>query len=88
MSGKGKPGVTGESAKHVRSSSDTGHWLYRSKPHRYLFLLYREPPNLDMNKNDLGGDEAEQRLHFQPSVFAEKHGLTLVGLNWMTCNAD
>lgn len=41
-----------------------------------------------MSKDDLGGDEAEQRLHFQPSVFAEKHGLTLVGVNWMTCTAD
>ncbi|KAB5530279.1 phosphatidylethanolamine-binding protein [Coniochaeta sp. 2T2.1] len=59
-----------------------------SKPHRYLFLLYREPRNLDLSKNDLDGDELEQRRQFKPSVFAEKHGLTLVGVNWMTCSAD
>lgn len=41
-----------------------------------------------MSKDDLDGDGPEQRRHFQPSVFAEKHGLTLVGVNWMTCSAD
>ena len=41
-----------------------------------------------MSKDDLDGDEPEQRRHFKPSVFAEKHGLTLVGVNWMRCSAD
>ncbi|KAH8910372.1 PEBP-like protein [Coniochaeta sp. PMI_546] len=59
-----------------------------SDPHRYIFLLYREPRNLDMSKNDVDGDEPHQRRHFKPSVFAEKHGLALVGVNWMTCHAD
>jgi hypothetical protein len=60
----------------------------RSTPHRCLFLLYREPKNLDMSKDDLGGDELGQRRGFKPEVFAEKHGLVLVGLKWMTCGAD
>lgn len=41
-----------------------------------------------MSKNDLGGDEPDQRRHFKPSVFAERHSLVLVGVNWMRCFAD
>ncbi|KAI1344209.1 phosphatidylethanolamine-binding protein [Xylariaceae sp. FL0016] len=59
-----------------------------SKPHRYLFLLYREPKNLVLTKNDLGGEEFTQRRSFKPSEFAEKHNLVLVGVNWMTCAGD
>ncbi|OIW35686.1 PEBP-like protein [Coniochaeta ligniaria NRRL 30616] len=59
-----------------------------SDPHRCLFLLYREPRNLDMSKDDLDGDEPDQRRNFKPSVFAEQHGLVLVGVNWMRCSAD
>ncbi|KAI8961955.1 PEBP-like protein [Daldinia sp. FL1419] len=59
-----------------------------SKPHRYLFLLYREPAGLSLVKEDVGGDEFVQRRSFKPAEFAEKHGLRLVGINWMTCAGD
>ncbi|KAI1801201.1 PEBP-like protein [Daldinia bambusicola] len=59
-----------------------------SKPHRYLFLLYREPAGLSLAKEDVGGEEFVQRRSFKPVEFAEKHGLKLVGVNWMTCAGD
>ncbi|OTA68600.1 PEBP-like protein [Hypoxylon sp. EC38] len=59
-----------------------------SKPHRYLFLLYREPSGLALSKEDVGGEEFVQRRSFKPGEFAEKHGLRLVGVNWMTCAGD
>ncbi|KDN62999.1 putative phosphatidylethanolamine-binding protein [Colletotrichum sublineola] len=59
-----------------------------SKPHRYLFLLYREPQGLDLKKEDVGGEEFVQRRSWKPAEFAEKHGLKLVGVNWMTCAGD
>ncbi|KAI0014998.1 phosphatidylethanolamine-binding protein [Xylariomycetidae sp. FL0641] len=60
-----------------------------SKPHRYLFLLYREPAGgVQATKEDLGGDEFVQRRSFKPQEFAERKGLVLVGVNWMTCAGD
>ncbi|KAI0106628.1 PEBP-like protein [Daldinia grandis] len=59
-----------------------------SKPHRYLFLLFREPAGLSLAKGDVGGEEFVQRRSFKPAGFAEKHGLSLVGVNWMTCAGD
>ncbi|KAK2020385.1 phosphatidylethanolamine-binding protein [Colletotrichum zoysiae] len=59
-----------------------------SKPHRYLFLLYREPQGLDLKKEDVGGEEFVERRSWKPAEFAEKHGLKLVGVNWMTCAGD
>ncbi|KAI1500756.1 phosphatidylethanolamine-binding protein [Biscogniauxia marginata] len=59
-----------------------------SKPHRYLFLLYREPDGLSLVKEDVGGEEFVQRRSFKPCEFSEKHGLRLVGVNWMTCAGD
>ncbi|XXH03045.1 hypothetical protein Hte_009435 [Hypoxylon texense] len=59
-----------------------------SKPHRYLFLLYREPSGLALAKEDVGGEEFVQRRSFRPAEFAAKHGLRLVGVNWMTCAGD
>ncbi|RYP75482.1 hypothetical protein DL771_002367 [Monosporascus sp. 5C6A] len=59
-----------------------------SKPHRYLFLLFREPEGLALTKEDVGGEEFVQRRSFKPAEFAEKHGLTLVSVNWMTCAGD
>ncbi|KAI5926509.1 phosphatidylethanolamine-binding protein [Camillea tinctor] len=59
-----------------------------SKPHRYLFLLYREPQGLQLSKEDVGGEEFVQRRSFKPAEFAQKHGLQLVGVNWMTCAGD
>ena len=70
----------------------TGSFLSRlsshsSKPHRYLFLLYREPESLSLLKEDVGG-EFVQRRSFRPAEFADKHGLGLVAVNWMTCAGD
>ncbi|KAI8625314.1 phosphatidylethanolamine-binding protein [Xylariaceae sp. FL1651] len=59
-----------------------------SKPHRYLFLLYREPEGLNLSKEDVGGEEFVQRRSFQPVEYAERHGLRLVGVNWMYCAGD
>ncbi|KAK6842777.1 phosphatidylethanolamine-binding protein [Apiospora arundinis] len=60
-----------------------------SKPHRYLFLLYQEPDDMQaLRKADVGGDEFVQRRSFDAAVFAARHGLTLVGMNWMTCAGD
>ncbi|KAI1828177.1 phosphatidylethanolamine-binding protein [Xylaria intraflava] len=59
-----------------------------SKPHRYLFLLYREPESLSLLKEDVGGEEFVQRRSFRPDEFAARHGLHLVGLNWMYCAGD
>lgn len=61
---------------------------HSSKPHRYLFLLFRESRPLDLTKDDIGGEEFEQRRSFQPAEAASKFGLTLVGVNWMKCAAD
>ncbi|KAI0976082.1 phosphatidylethanolamine-binding protein [Xylaria arbuscula] len=59
-----------------------------SKPHRYLFLLYREPDELQLAKEDVGGEEFVHRRSFKPAQFAERHGLRLVGVNWMYCAGD
>lgn len=63
---------------------------HRSKPHRYLFVLFREPVlhGLDLKPEDVGGEEFTQRRSFKPAEFAKKHGLELVGVNWMTVAAD
>ncbi|KPM46455.1 hypothetical protein AK830_g206 [Neonectria ditissima] len=59
-----------------------------SKPHRYLFLLFRESPGLSIAKEDVGGEEFVQRRSFDPAKFIEKHQLRLVGLNWMLGAGD
>ncbi|KAI8954639.1 phosphatidylethanolamine-binding protein [Xylaria longipes] len=59
-----------------------------SKPHRYLFLLYREPEGLGLSKEDVGGEEFVQRRSFKPAEFAARHGLRLVAVNWMYCAGD
>ncbi|KAI1367776.1 phosphatidylethanolamine-binding protein [Xylaria arbuscula] len=59
-----------------------------SKPHRYLFLLYREPAGLSISKEDVGGEEFVQRRSFRPAEFAERYALRLVGVNWMYCAGD
>ena len=59
-----------------------------SKPHRYLFLLYRAPEGWQPTKEDVGGEEFVQRRSFKPAEFASAHGLQLVAMNWMTCAGD
>ncbi|KAF2682604.1 PEBP-like protein [Lentithecium fluviatile CBS 122367] len=60
-----------------------------SKPHRYMFLLYREPEGLkELTKEDVGGEEFVQRRSFGARKWVEKFGLELVGVNWMLGAGD
>ena len=54
-----------------------------SGPHRYLFLLFKEPQGFTIEKNDVGGEEFVDRRSFGAKDFVEKHGLELVGVQWM-----
>ncbi|KAM0522446.1 hypothetical protein ACHAPE_002036 [Trichoderma viride] len=59
-----------------------------SKPHRYLFLLFREPHGLALTKEDVGGEEFVQRRSFDAVKFVEKHQLQLVSVNWIKGAGD
>ncbi|OAA59925.1 phosphatidylethanolamine-binding protein [Cordyceps fumosorosea ARSEF 2679] len=59
-----------------------------SNPHRYLFLLYREPPGLALTRAEVGGDAFVERRSFDVAGFVAAHGLQLAGVNWMLCAAD
>lgn len=59
-----------------------------SKPHRYHFLLYREPQGFSLEKGDVGGEEFVERRSFGVQEFVKKHGLELVGVNWMLGAGD
>lgn len=59
-----------------------------SQPHRYLFLLFREPHGLALTKDDVGGEEFVQRRSFDAVTFIAKHQLRLVSLNWMKGAGD
>lgn len=60
-----------------------------SEPHRYLFLLYREPGDLkDLSKEDVGGEEFVERRSFGAEEWVRKWGLELVGVNWMLGAGD
>ncbi|RDW68829.1 YbhB/YbcL family Raf kinase inhibitor-like protein [Aspergillus mulundensis] len=59
-----------------------------SRPHRYLFLLFREPGGLVLSKEDVGGEEFVQRRSFGAKEWVERHGLSLVGVNWMLGAGD
>lgn len=60
-----------------------------SKPHRYLFLLYREPDELkELSKADVGGEEFVDRRSFGAKEWVEKWGLELVGVNFMLGAGD
>lgn len=61
---------------------------HSSKPHRYLFLLFREPKGLDLSKEEVGGEEFVQRRSFDPAVFVSENGLNLVSVNWMLGAGD
>jgi phosphatidylethanolamine-binding protein (PEBP) family uncharacterized protein len=54
-----------------------------SGPHRYLFLLFKEPQGFSISKDDVGGEEFVDRRSFGAKEFVEKHGLELVGVEWM-----
>jgi phosphatidylethanolamine-binding protein (PEBP) family uncharacterized protein len=59
-----------------------------STPHRYLFLLFREPASLDLAKEAVGGEEFVQRRSFDPVTFIKEHELKLVSVNWMRGAGD
>lgn len=59
-----------------------------SKPHRYLFLLFKEPEELSLKKEDVGGEEFVQRRSFAVKEWVEKNTLVLVGVNWMLGAGD
>lgn len=54
-----------------------------SGPHRYLFLLFREPAGLKLGKGDVGGEEFVQRRGFGAAEWVGKWGLEVVGVQWM-----
>lgn len=54
-----------------------------SGPHRYLFLLYREPEGVEIKKEDVGGDEFVERRSFKVGELVGRKGLELVGVQWM-----
>lgn len=62
--------------------------MSRSKPHRYLFLLYREPAGFSLSKEDVGGEEFVERRSFKADEFVARHELQLVGVNWMLGAGD
>jgi hypothetical protein len=61
---------------------------YSSDPHRYLFLLFREPEGLNLSKADVGGEEFVDRRSFPAAEWTAKHGLELAGVNWMLGAGD
>ncbi|KAI0390160.1 phosphatidylethanolamine-binding protein [Xylariaceae sp. FL0594] len=89
-----RPQGPGDSADATAAASELTTYLGPgpkddSKPHRYVFLLYREPRGgLSLSKEDVGGEEFTQRRSFKPAEFAERHSLRLVGVNWMYCAGD
>ncbi|KAF1938935.1 PEBP-like protein [Clathrospora elynae] len=54
-----------------------------SDPHRYLFLLFREPEGFEVQKGDVGGEEFVERRSFKVEEWVERMGLVLVGVQWM-----
>ncbi|KAH6855918.1 phosphatidylethanolamine-binding protein [Chaetomium sp. MPI-CAGE-AT-0009] len=54
-----------------------------SGPHRYLFLLFAEPEGLGLQAGDVGGEAFVERRSFGVDGFVERHGLRLVGVQWM-----
>ncbi|KAL4940080.1 hypothetical protein BDV06DRAFT_224432 [Aspergillus oleicola] len=59
-----------------------------SRPHRYLFLLFREPGGLALSKEDVGGEEFVQRRSFRAAEWIGANDLVLVGVNWMLGAGD
>ncbi|KAK3294168.1 phosphatidylethanolamine-binding protein [Chaetomium fimeti] len=54
-----------------------------SGPHRYLFLLFAEPEGLELRAGDVGGEAFVERRSFGVEEFVGRHGLRLVGVQWM-----
>lgn len=62
--------------------------MSRATPHRYVFLLYREPAGLELSAGDVGGEEFVERRSFKAVEFVEKQGLALVAVNWFSGVGD
>ncbi len=55
-----------------------------SGPHRYLFLVFLEPgEGLELEREDVGGEQFVERRSFGVEGFVERWGLRLVGVQWM-----
>jgi hypothetical protein len=54
-----------------------------SGPHRYLFLLFREPEGFEIGRGDVGGEEFVERRSFAVEEWVGRFGLVLVGVQWM-----
>lgn len=57
----------------------------RSGPHRYVFLLFREPKDFAPTIKDVGApsNEFTDRRNWNAMEFAKKNGLALVGATFM-----
>ncbi|KAK4125825.1 PEBP-like protein [Parathielavia appendiculata] len=89
------PTTSKQSEEQTKAASmvDTGRTLTQylppgpkdeSGPHRYLFLLFAEPEQrLKLEKSDVGGEEFVERRSFRAEEFVQRHGLRLVGVQWM-----
>jgi phosphatidylethanolamine-binding protein (PEBP) family uncharacterized protein len=69
----------------TRTLTNGPHSANRSGPHRYLFLLFREPTDAKYapTKDDVGGDEFVERRSFDAVGFVRRFGLELVALTWV-----
>lgn len=56
--------------------------FFRSAPHRYTFLLYKEPTDFSLSKSDVGGEKFVDRRSFVVDDWVQKYGLELVGVSW------
>ncbi|KAG9198811.1 hypothetical protein G6514_009361 [Epicoccum nigrum] len=54
-----------------------------SGPHRYLFLLFKEPEGFEVGRGDVGGEEFVERRSFPAGEWVGRYGLELVGVQWM-----
>ncbi|KAK4032698.1 PEBP-like protein [Parachaetomium inaequale] len=85
-------GIPAQAGAEERSVVDAGRTLTQylapgpkdeSGPHQYLFLLFAEPDGLSLEKEDVGGEEFVERRSFRAEEFVQRHGLRLVGVQWM-----
>ncbi|PNS21749.1 OV-16 antigen [Sphaceloma murrayae] len=83
-----RPGAPAEQTKEAVTAYLAPGPKDDSKPHRYLFLLYKEPENFNLMKIHVGGEEFVDRRSFKAETFVREQGLLLVGLNWMRGAGD
>ncbi|EKD17142.1 uncharacterized protein L3040_005363 [Drepanopeziza brunnea f. sp. 'multigermtubi'] len=59
-----------------------------ASPHRYLFLLFREPAGFKFARGEVGGDAFVERRSFDAAGWAAGRGLVLVGVEWFSGVGD